>query len=255
MLTYLLGPFLALLPSRWRASLPAALHVDWQKAAIVSGSAEIVAVLIAMMHWYSYSMMRWVDNAAAAALDGKMGPEVTTHEIAGAAYFVWVLHPVTWGIIYFGVEGLLRLVGAAITDSVSGTLPLVLVDELFRAVFSKRGSRPASDGGMPSAGTASPVMAIRDRVLTAALPQVADELSFVENSAGEFLQIRACRLKEDWIPPRIVHYGDAYYRLESQTRGSAPRPFVYVLLKLSAGVPSRTVLEYQPSGVLVSKRN
>jgi len=255
MLTYILGPFLALLPGRWRASLPSALQVDWQKAAIVSGSAEIVAALIAMMHWYSYSIMKWVDNAAGAALDGKMGPEVTTHEIAGAAYFVWILHPVTWGIIYFGVEGLLRLVGAAITDSVSGTLPLVLVDELFRVVFRRRERGAASNGGMSSAGMASPVMAIRDRVLTAALPQVPDELSFVENSAGEFLQIRACRLKEDWIPPRIVRYDNAYYRLESQTRGSAPRPFVYVLLKLSSGVPSRTVLQYQPAGILVSKRN
>jgi len=254
-LTYILGPLLALLPSRWRASLPSALHVDWQKAAIVSGCAEMAAALVAMMHWYSYSIMRWVDNAAAAALDGKMGPDVTTHEIAGAAYFVWILHPVTWIIIYFGVEGLLRLVGAAITDSISGTLPLVLVDELFRALFRRREPGTTSSGEMHSVRFASPVMAIRDKVLTAALPQVPDELSFVENSAGEFLEIRACRAKEDWIPPRIVRYDNAYYRLEAQSRGAVPRPFVYVLLKLSAGVPSRTVLQYQPAGVLVSKKS
>jgi len=221
----------------------------------VSGCAEMAAALVAMMHWYSYSIMRWVDNAAAAALDGKMGPDVTTHEIAGAAYFVWILHPVTWIIIYFGVEGLLRLVGAAITDSISGTLPLVLVDELFRALFRRREPGTTSSGEMHSVRFASPVMAIRDKVLTAALPQVPDELSFVENSAGEFLEIRACRAKEDWIPPRIVRYDNAYYRLEAQSRGAVPRPFVYVLLKLSAGVPSRTVLQYQPAGVLVSKKS
>ena len=96
---------------------------------------------------------------------------------------------------------------------------------------------------------------IRDKVITAALPQVPDELSFLENSAGEFLEIRACRAKVEWIPPKIVCYERSYYRLEAHSRGRAPRPFVYVLLKLSAGVPGRSVLQYQPAGILVNKRN
>jgi hypothetical protein len=253
--TYILGPFLALLPRRWRASLPAALYVDWQKAAIVSGFAEIAAATFAMMQWYSYSMMRWVDNGVAAAMDGKMGPGVTTHEIAGAAYVVWMTHPVTWAIVYFGVEGTVRVVGAAITDHILGTLPLALVDKVLRILFGRRQEGAGSDGERSFVGLASPVAAIRDKVITAALPQVPDELSFLENSAGKFLEIHACRVKEEWIPPKIVRYENAYYRLEAHSRGPAPRPFVYVLLKLSAGVPGRTVLQYQPAGILVSKRN
>jgi hypothetical protein len=253
--TYILGPLLALLPSRWRAFLPAALYVDWQKAGIVSGFAEIAAAIFAMMQWYSYSMMVWVDNGVAAAMDGKMGPGVTTHEIAGTTYLVWMTHPVTWLIAYFGVEGTVRLVSAAFTDSVFGTLPLALVDKPIAMIFARRQRGVASSGDRPSRGFGSPVRAIRDKVLTAALPQVQDELSFLENSAGKFLEIRACRAKEEWIPPKIVQYENSYYRLEAHSRGPAPRPFIYVLLKLSAGVPGRSVLQYQPAGRVVSKRN
>jgi hypothetical protein len=253
--TYILGPLLALLPSRWRTSLPAALYVDWQKAAIASGLAEIAAALFALMKWYSYSMMTWVDNGVAAAMDGKMGPGVTTHEIAGTAYLVWMTHPVTWVLAYFGVEGTVRLVSAAFTDSILGTLPLALVDKAIATIFRLRLPGFASTEERPSGGFASPVGAIRDKVMTATLPQVPDELSILENSAGKFLEIRACRAKEDWIPPRIVRYENIYYRLEAHSRGPAPRPFIYVLLRLSAGVPGRSVLQYQPAGIVLNKRN
>lgn len=235
--------------------MPAALYVDWHKAGIVSGFAEIAAVLFALMKWFSYSMMTWVDNGVAAAMDGKMGPGVTTHEVAGTAYLVWITHPVTWVIAYFGVEGTVRLVSAAFTDSVFGTLPLALVDKAMALIFSRRPAEVANSGDRPSGGFPSPVRVIRDKVLTAALPQVPDELSFLENSAGKFLEIRACRAKEEWIPPKIVQYENSYYRLEAHLRGPAPRPFIYVLLKLSAGVPGRNVLRYQPAGIVLNKRN
>jgi hypothetical protein len=254
--TYILGPFLALFPGRWRAALPAALFVEWPKAAFISGLAEVAAALLVMMHWYSHSMMAWVDNGVDSAMSGKMGPGVTTHEIAGTAFVVWITHPVTWTIVYFGVEGTVRLVGAALTDNILGTLPLYLVDRAIGLIFGRRqpgGSKKADKFPRESL---SPVAAIRDKVVMASLPQVPDELSFVNNSAGEFLEIRACRTKEDWIPPRIVRYENVYYRLEAQSRGPAPRPFVYVLLKLSAGVPGRNVLHYQPAaGVLVGKKS
>jgi len=50
----------------------------------------------------------------------------------------------------------------------------------------------------------------------------------------------------DWNPPRVVRYEDRYYRLEDYARGSGPRPFVYRLRRLAAGVPGRTVLVYSP---------
>jgi hypothetical protein len=62
----------------------------------------------------------------------------------------------------------------------------------------------------------------------------------------EILEIRACRRKPEWNPPRTVRYQDSYYRLEASADGTPPLSFRYTLRKLSAGVPGRTVLIYAP---------
>lgn len=71
---------------------------------------------------------------------------------------------------------------------------------------------------------------------------------------GEILEIHASRMKQDWTPPRIVRYDDAYYRLERFSRGVGSRPFVYHLRRLSAGVPGRTVLLYQPEEAVIREK-
>jgi hypothetical protein len=58
-LTYFLGPLLALLPQRWRKSLFSNLPVHWRMATILSGFGESVVALVALMYWYSYMMTRW----------------------------------------------------------------------------------------------------------------------------------------------------------------------------------------------------
>jgi hypothetical protein len=78
------------------------------------------------------------------------------------------------------------------------------------------------------------------------LAEVPDELCFSGSAPDEFLEIRACRRKADWNPPRTVRYQDNFYRLEACTDGMPPRPFRYKLRKLSAGVMGRTVLVYSP---------
>jgi hypothetical protein len=87
---------------------------------------------------------------------------------------------------------------------------------------------------------------MRDKVVTARLSQVADEHCVIKSEAEEFLEIRACRAKLDWTPPRVVRYQDRYYRLEEFVRKSGARPFIYKLRRLAAGVPGRTVLLYSP---------
>ena len=42
---FLLGPFLSLLPERWRKALPFYQAVHWRSAAILSGLAESVIAL------------------------------------------------------------------------------------------------------------------------------------------------------------------------------------------------------------------
>jgi hypothetical protein len=110
-----------------------------------------------------------------------------------------------------------------------------------------RGGKKASATKYGSQGNLSSyVGAIREKVMVKGLTQVPDELFFGGSAPDEFLEIRACRRKVDWNPPRTVRYQGTYYRLEACSERGAPRPFRYSLRKLTAGVMGRTVLVYLP---------
>jgi hypothetical protein len=95
---------------------------------------------------------------------------------------------------------------------------------------------------------------VRERVTVAMLPMVADELWFRKKGSEEILEIHSCRRKENWNPPRVVRYLDGYYRLETDSLGSAPRPFHYLLRRLPVGVPGRTVLVYSPPDAVIKEQ-
>jgi hypothetical protein len=242
---FLLGPFLALLPLRWRKALPFYQAVPWRSAAIISGLAESAIAIAALMYWYSYSMTAWVSNALDSALNKSSATGITDHEIGFAALVVWATHPLTWLIAFFCVEGASRLC-ASFTDTVLGLFPLYLLDKIYSKIFRRGAPEPTGTVKFSQGHISSYVGTVKEKVLTATLSHVPDELCVVKNSAEEFLEIRACRPKTDWTPPRVVRYEDRYYRLEECSRKSGPRPFVYKLRRLAAGVPGRTVLIYSP---------
>ena len=76
---------------------------------------------------------------------------------------------------------------------------------------------------------------------------IPDELHYTSEDSEQFLEIRACRPKAEWEPPRVVRYSDVYFRVERSVQTSGSRPFLYILRRLSAGVPGRTVLPYCPN--------
>jgi hypothetical protein len=246
-LTILLGPFLALFPKRWRDSLPPFLSPAWRLATILSGFAEGVFALFAMLEWYSYSMATWVSRAMASATSGNLPREANEQEIGFAAISIFAMHPWTWAIGYCAVEGTVRLLSAAFSESIFGILPLYLVDKVLakstgRQTVKSTDSPDAAQGHLSSfAGS------IRQKVLTATLPELPDEHWVKRAGDEETLEIRATRPKAQWVPPGIVCYGDAYYRLEAAATGAASRPFVYTLRRLPAGVPGRSVLIYKPA--------
>jgi hypothetical protein len=242
MWTYLLGPLISVLPKRWREMMPFAALVRWKPATIVSGFVQFVVAIIALMYWYSYSMTTWIDRALELALSGKI-QGMTDHDIGITALILWISSPLTWALGYCGLEGVVRFCGAAFSDSILGTFPLFLIDKVLATIFG-RGRSAASDTGRVLPG--SFVGAIREKIMVSRLPQVADELRFKRSATEEVLEIFACRRKADWIPPRVVRYQDAYYRLEECSEGTRARPFRYVLRRLSVGVPGRSVLLYSP---------
>jgi len=250
-LTYLLGPILALLPRRWRELLPVGEALDWRRATVLSGFAESVMALIALMYWYSYSVTTWVSHGLDAALEGKMPSGVTDHEIGFTALLIFATHPLTWLIAYAGAEGSVRLVAAAFTETNLGTLPLFVLEKIITKISGRGGPGAARAAGFSQGHFSSYLGSVREKVMVARLPQVPDELCYRRSDADVILEIRACRRKEEWTPPRTVRFQDAYYRLESASEGTLPRPFHYQLRRLAAGVPGRSVLIYSPEEPLV----
>jgi hypothetical protein len=227
-------------------SLPFAKRVEWERATAISGFAEAALALVAMMYWYSYAMSTWVDSGVSVALSGKMGAGVRPQDIGGAALIVWWMHPMTWLLAYLGLEGALRLCAGAFAGHACGILPLFLADKIVFGPFRRR-----KDGAGAGGNVSSFAGAISERVRTAGLSEVPDELCFTKDESGEILEIRACRRKQDWTPPRTVRYLDGYYRLEADSRAGGARPFLYRLRRLAAGVPGRTVLLYAPADPVI----
>jgi len=247
MLTYLLGPFLAFLPKRWRKTLPFSQSIHWSHAVTLSGFAESAVSFAALLQWYTISMTTWVNRGLDVAMSGKAGPGITDHAIGAMALLMWANHPLTWALGYFSVEGAVRMCGAAFSDSLMGTLPLFLVDKTARVFLG--GSKTDQD----APGVASSFIgAVSEKILESSVPLSADEVSFQKSATEEIMEIRASRKKPDWDPPRVVRYQESYYRLEDSSKCAGPRPFRYTLRRLSAGVPGRKVLLYEPEDALVA---
>jgi hypothetical protein len=245
-LTFLLGPILALLPRRWRKSAPFGSSIDWKRATAFSGLGESVLALIGLVYWYSYAMNYMVSHGLDAALAGKMTRTVTDQEIGFAALVVWASHPLTLLLAAAGVEGTVRMVAAAITETNLGIFPLYLIAKIHAKIIGQSEPSAAKAAGFTQGNMASIAGTIREKALYRSLQEIPDELFFSNNGADEFLEIRASQKKEEWIPPRTVRMQDTFYRLEGSSNGLPPRPFHYTLRKLSAGVMGRTVLDYAP---------
>lgn len=246
-LTILLGPFLALLPKRWRDSLPAFLSPEWRLATILSGLGESAIALFAMLEWYSYSVSTWVSRAMESASSGNLPREANEQEIGFAAITIFAMHPWTWVIGLVAIEGTVRLLGAAFSENNLGSFPLYLVDKLIARITGRVEPKTAGASAFAKNNASSFAEAMRQKMLQGRFLENPDEICMEQNGADEILEIRSRYMKENWEPPKVVRYGESYYRLEASATGTASRPFVYRLRRLAAGVPGRTVLIYQPA--------
>lgn len=251
MLTYLLGPVLALLPKPWRDSLPAAKEVIWGRATAISGFLEFVAALIGLSQWYAHVMSTWVGYGVSQALDGKMGPEVRFQDIGGAGLIIWATQPLTWLLGYLAAEGVVRLCAGAFSGSACGILPLYLTDRILFRPFRRRGASPVETGPGMRANASSFASAVREKMQAGKRRDVPDELCFSQDESVDILEVNSCQRKPDWTPPRIVRYQASYYRLEESENGTKDRPFRYRLRRLAAGVPGRGVLLYTPADPII----
>jgi hypothetical protein len=228
MWTYVLGPLLALLPERWRRTLFADIPVNWPHAGAISGLAEAIGCLLALAGWYLYAIQHFVDqqmDVTIAATKGVPG-EGAAFGMGAAALITFAVHPLTWALAYFSIEGTLRAFAAWTSDEVAGTLPLVLADRIF-------------------AGT-------KRRAYERRVPLVPDVATLGGEKDPWDLRVESCRPKPTWKYPLTIRFNGAYFQVagEAAEGGTPQRPHVYLLRRPPAGEAYRGVGEYDPEEVL-----
>jgi hypothetical protein len=242
---YLIAPLLSLLPTRWRDSLLRGSSMPWVSATIISGCVEAACGLAGLVYWYSYSITGWVQKSLDAQINAHPGTAIPVGTEGFVGLLLVAAHPFTWVIVAISLEGIARVCAAASTGEILGTLPLFIVDRILTLFMDGKSGAKDSGDSLRASGS-SFFSALRQEYLTSRLSLVADELHYTGRGSEEFLEIRACRRKPEWDPPRVVRCGNDYFCLERAAQTSGSRPFIYVLRRLASGVPGRTVLEYCP---------
>jgi len=242
----ILGVALSVLPRRWRAPSLLEQAIPWVRCAILSGLLESLLAMLALISWYSRSVTTWAANALDSALRGGPEASVPGQAIGFSALVLWCLHPFTWFIAYFVFEGMVRFLAALSTEQLLPSWPLAIVDWSYGKLTQRPREGDALHTPTAKQQVQSLAATLRQSAKTAGLTELPDELLESANGGDAILLIHSSRAKAEWTPPRVVRVGVVYYRLEAASEGSRPRPFIYRLRRLSAGVPGRNVLLYEP---------
>lgn len=226
MWTYLAGPILALLPSRWRLPLSANEKILWPRAAWISGILEAFACLSALIGWYFYAMQHWIGQMVFDAMQAHPNVAVDEKLIGYLGMSIFLTSPLTWALAYFSLEGVVRGCGGYITGESFGTLPLVLIDRLL--LFARR------------------------RRDDSRVPLVADQVVRPAGKEEGDLQIRSCRSKPAWKYPLTVRFeGESYQVIgERKLESRYARPFTYFLRRLGTGEIVRGVEDYDANHIV-----
>lgn len=220
--SYVFGPFLAILPARWRAMWFGDRDIAWRQATIISGILQFFV-------WGPFLLLLSVFYVQGSILGGLMdmfghssGPGIPGDQLSLFSLIAAGVHPIVLVSFYLFMEGAGRVFAASITNEYPGTLVLYGADALY--LFLK--------------GKVSP-----------APPVVPDQVTKNVTREGWVLQIESSRPKRDWDIGRLLLYKENYYRIESFAEGSGPRPYVFLLKSLPAGARTRSVILYSTEEV------
>ena len=145
---------------------------------------------------------------------------------AGVNMFgIWFALPVSpvllWGAVYCLCDGGWRALNAKTNGESAGTVVFVFLDQAIHSTHQA--------------------------VWQAAHPVVPDLATLDDFREDWQLRIEAARSKRHWEVGKLVHFSEQrYFRIESSIQTGGPRPFVYLLRSLPAGVPGHGVLKYNP---------
>ncbi len=228
MWTYVIAPLFAFLPRRWRRAIFGDSPANWPQATAVSGAIEGFGCLGGLIAWYFHVMYAAFNEQVGATLQATKGVpgEGAAMAMGAGALFYFALHPVTWVLAYFTLEGFWRLVAAVFTEESPGTLPLAALAWVL--------------GGM------------RRQAYELRVPLVADQVTRGGEKDSWALRVASCRPKPEWKYPLTIRCQGEYFQVagEAQAGATPARPHVYLLNRPPAGEAYRGVREYDPEALL-----
>ncbi|MBI4466604.1 MAG: hypothetical protein HY656_04145 [Acidobacteria bacterium] len=222
--SFLAGILLSLLPERYRRWWEPASTVHFRGAAFLSGLVQCVGCFLAFLLRYLAFFQRRVVEMGGAVIEAGAEEALAGQGVQFGMGIVttleYVLQPLTVLLIYFTLEGVVRLAGAAFTEEVLPTLPLHLVAWAQERLEARRAERALG-------------------------PPVVDT---VERGDGKHydLGIASCRPKPNWDRLMTVAYEDEFYEVIKEERGARPRQFIYLLRKMPEGKVIRGLHHYRP---------
>ena len=248
---HLTAPFLVLLPERWRKrAAPADAPTNWRVASALIGVVQCLTGLAALVWWYSWSVEHWARDVVSRAATAHPEADLQPYQLGLLGFTVIATSPITWLIVLWCIEGVARILAAAITSEVFGTLPLVLIAG---AISLVRPDGPAgTHGSAPASGFAA---FLRRRISEKTRAAAPDILTPFKDAHGELLRIAASHTKPEWEAGRILYIRGDFYRMDEMIEryaggpthpDGAARPFIYKLRRLEAGVLTPRTLRYEP---------
>ena len=254
---YLSAPFLVLLPERWRkraASEDAPTNLRVASALI--GVVQCVSGLAALVWWYSWSVEHWANHIVANA---SAHADLQPYQSGLLGLTVIATSPITWLIALWSIEGIARILAAAITSEVFGTLPLALIAGAISLI--RPADPPSTDAHSPSAAHGFAAF-LRRRFSEKTHAVAPDVLTPFKDAHGELLRVAATHTKPDWEAGRILYIRGDFYRMDEFTARYSgatthpdriARPFLYKLRRLEAGVLTPRTLRYDPPAAALTR--
>ena len=222
----------ALLPQQYRRRWAWTWEANLRAGGICSGLAEAV-ISVGLIFYRYFAFMEWrmgtIYDAALSRPGGRdMAGDAAVYGAGFTTMVEYAFRPLTLLLLYFTIEGVVRLLAAAVVDECVGTMPLYLL----------------------ASGLDRLNQAWKERQLP---PRVLDEVQICKGISYD-LCIASCRPKPSWDRLLTIEYNDELYELFDEKTGTAARPYLYQLRKLTPGRIVRGLHHYHPDEALTKKR-
>jgi hypothetical protein len=216
---------LSLLPKRYRDTFT---HFEVPSSgSITGGFLELAIAFGLLIHSYDTFMNERLAATSLLLMEraAEKGGESAVASIGGFALIDFLFRITTIVLVFFVLEGLVRVIAAVAGRETVPTLPLKML-EYFHGQLSAQ-HKEISMGAR-----------IRDEV--------------VLDPTGQALRIASCRPKE-WTKLTTVSHEGQFYELVTEVKAGAPRPFIYQLRKKPATAVIRGISVYDPDEVMQEK--